>query len=129
MISRLAVALVVVGGLLMAGSWGFPYWVDGRKGWSADDAVQLAATQAQLHRLRAQKGILLQKPQVEVDAAIAGRIDEQLEAAELRYKNLSGRLDAARDQGQTAAAVMRIAGLAIAAAGIGCFVAARARNS
>jgi hypothetical protein len=129
MYSRTAVALLVIGCLLIASSWILPQVVGGRKAWSEDDAAQLATVQTELHSLREQMGTAFQKQKSgDGDSALTRQTAESLEAAEARYKQLSARLDAAREKGQSTALVLRWIGVAIAAVGAAGFAAARSKQ-
>jgi hypothetical protein len=122
---RFTIGILVLGAILVAASWLWPQLVGGRRAWSSDDASQLAILQTQLHSLRDQAAMVQESPKQEsADRTKVQRINEQLESTEARYKHFSKKLEAAREKGQSMAAVFRWAGIVAIVIGLAGIAAA-----
>lgn len=104
-------ALLVTGVVLIVASLLVPKWLSSDSpAWSPEQARRLQQASARLHHLTHQHG-------EEISGPDAHQPPAEFKEAEAEFNELSGQLDAARNQPARLSAVLRVLGIALAVAG------------
>jgi hypothetical protein len=137
-------AAVLIGFVLLVGSWIWPSLVGGRHAWSDSDAAQYQQAAAQFHDLTYKYGAALQQAEQSDKSSLTPvqetadsrnvsgpytevkNLADQLAQVKERYEGLSAKLNSAQNGGLAAANVMRWVGIGAIVIGAVGFYAERA---
>ena len=118
--TRLAIVCIVLGLILLGGSFAWPRLIKDDHVWSDDQAHQLSQAAAELHHMTHAAAEAQLK---NISDAERARWDAELKATEEHYDKYRSELDRAKRVRNTAAVVMRWSGVALLLIGIVRYIA------